>query len=315
MADKTVVVVNALAAPLLEGRVPEWVDLRGFTSTDHLMELAPLAEIGWFDLYRKEPMIEAITRAIRLRWLNSVYAGVESFPLDVMAARGVVLTNGAGINAITIAEYVVMGMLTMAKGFAHVVRAQDREEWLRDSPGKQELHRSRALILGGGEIGGRVARMLAGFDVEVTTVRRRPAPGCIGPDDWRSRLGEFDWVILAVPATPATQGMIGAYEIAAMKPTAVLINVARGSVVDQDALLAALDARRLGGAFLDVCTPEPLPPGHPLWHAPNTQITMHLSGHAQTAMFRRAVERFLVNLERWHHGEPVAPMVDLTLGY
>jgi len=312
---KTVVVVNALAAPMLAGRVPEWVDLRGFASTQELMELAPQAEVGWFDLHKPEPMAQAIGLATRLRWLNSIYAGVDAFPLDVLAARGITLTNGAGINAITIAEYVVMGILTMAKGYAQVVRAQDRQEWLRESPGKQELYGSRALILGAGEIGGRVARMLAGFDVEVTTVRRRPAPGSIGPDAWRARLGDYDWVIIAVPATPETVGLIGADEMAAMKSTAALINVARGSVIDQDALIAALETGRLGGAFLDVCTPEPLPPGHPLWRAPNAHVTMHLSGRAQDKMFARAVDRFLANLDRWHRGEPVAPQVDLAAGY
>lgn len=314
-SQQTLVVVNAMAAPLLAGRVPEWVDLRTFSTTAELMELAPLAQIGWFDLYRPEPMAQAIALGTRLRWLNSIYAGVDAFPLDVLAARGITLTNGAGINAITIAEYVVMGMLTMAKGYAEVVRAQDREEWLMESPGKRELHGSRALILGGGEIGGRVARMLEGFDVAVTTVRRRPAPGCIGPDAWRARLGEFDWVIIAVPATPETVGLFGADAIAAMKPGAALVNVARGSVIDQEALIAALNAGRLGGAFLDVCTPEPLPPGHPLWRTPNAHLSMHLSGRAQDKMFVRAVDRFLANLDRWHRGEPVAPQVDLALGY
>ena len=314
-SQQTVVVVNAMVAPLLAGRVPEWVDLRGFSSTAELMELAPLAQIGWFDLYRAKPMAQAIGLGARLRWLNSIYAGVDAFPLDVLAARGITLTNGAGINAITIAEYVVMGMLTMAKGYAEVVRAQDREQWLTESPGKRELHGSRALILGAGEIGGRVATMLAGFEVAVTTVRRRPAPGCIGPQEWRARLGEFDWVIIAVPATPATVGLIGAAEIAAMKSGAALVNVARGSVIEQDALIAALTAGRLAGAFLDVCTPEPLPPGHPLWRAPNAHVTMHLSGRAQDKMFARAVDRFLANLDRWHRGEPVAPQVDLAHGY
>ena len=313
--NKTVVVVNAMVAPLLAGRVPEWVDLRAFSSTEELHELAPQAEIGWFDLYKVAAMAGAIGAATRLRWLNSIYAGVDSFPLDVLAARGVTLTNGTGINAITIAEYVVMGMLTMAKGYAEVVRAQDRQEWLIDSPGKQELCGSRALILGAGEIGGRVARMLEAFEVEIATVRRRPAPGCIGPQEWRARLGEFDWVIIAVPATADTAGLIGAAEIAAMKPGAALVNVARGSVIDQDALIAALNSGHLGGAFLDVCTPEPLPPGHALWTTRNAHVTMHLSGRAQDAMFARAVDRFITNLDRWHRGEPVAPAVDLVAGY
>ncbi len=314
-ARHTMVLVNPMVAPLLIHRMPDWVDLRVFSSTAELMELAPLAEVGWFDLHDFAPMVHAVERATRLRWLNSVYAGVDAFPLETLARRGVVLTNGRGINAITIAEYVVMGMLTIAKGYREVVLAQTREEWLRESPGKRELHGSRALILGAGEIGGRVARMLAGFDVAVTMVRRSPAPGCIGAGAWRARLGEFDWVIVAVPATPETQGMIGAAEIAAMPAHAVVINVARGSVIDQDALIVALNAGHLGGALLDVCTPEPLPPGHPLWRVPNAHVTMHLSGRAQDQMFARAAERFCANLDRWHRGEPVEPAVDLAAGY
>lgn len=316
MSDaRTVVVANAMVAPLVAGRLPEWVDLRVFHSVEELLALAPEAEIGWFDLYQPGGMAEAIARATRLRWLNSIYAGVDFFPLDLLAERGVALTNGAGINAITIAEYVVMGMLTVAKGYREVVRAQERREWLLDSPGKIELHGSRALILGAGEIGGRVDRMLQGFEVAVTKVRRRPGPGDLGPDGWRERLGEFDWIILTVPATAETQHMIGAAEIAAMKPGSVIVNVARGSVIDQPALVEALAAGRIGAAFLDVCTPEPLPADHPLWDLPNAHVTMHLSGRAQDKMFARAADRFLANLARYAKGEALEPRVDLGLGY
>ncbi|MEO0032767.1 MAG: hypothetical protein RIS94_2525 [Pseudomonadota bacterium] len=315
MPSKTVLVMNAMAAPLVQPHLPDWIEPRFFASTEDLFELAPEAEIGWFDLYQPEGMAEAIRRATRLKWLNSIYAGVDFFPLDLLAARGVMLTNGAGINAITIAEYVLMGMLTVAKGYREIVRAQDAHEWLRDAPGKVELAGSRALILGAGEIGGRVARMLAAFEVEVKTVRRTPAAGALGPDEWRARLGEFDWVILAVPATPETEGMIGAAELAAMKPTAVLVNVARGSVVDQPALVAALTERRIGGAFLDVTTPEPLPADHPLWTLPNAHVTMHLSGRAQTRMFERGIARFFANLARYRTGQPLAHKVDILRGY
>ena len=157
--------------------------------------------------------------------------------------------------------------------------------------------------------------LLSAFDVEVTKVRRSPGEGVLTPDQWRARLGEFDWVILAVPATAETDGMIGASELAAMKPSAVLVNIARGSVVDQDALVAALNQQKLGGAFLDVTTPEPLPAGHPLWSMPNVHVTMHLSGRAQSRMFQRAGARFLENLARFHRGEALTPQVDFALGY
>lgn len=311
----TILVANAMVAPLIASRLPDWVDLRTFRHTEELFDLAPEAEIGWFDLDKKAPMAEAVRRATKLRWLNSIYAGVDGMPLDIMAERGVIYTNGVGINAVTIAEYVVMGMLTVAKGYREVVRAQDRHEWLMDSPGKVELAGSRALLLGYGAIGQRVDRILSAMDVEVVKVRRSGGEGALGPDAWRAQLGTFDWVILAVPATAETDGMIGAAELAAMKSGAVLVNVARGTVVDQAALVEALEARRIGAAFLDVTTPEPLPADHPLWALPNAHVTMHLSGRAQDKMFQRSAARFLENLERYHRGEPLAPQVDLALGY
>jgi len=311
----TITVLSGLIRPLVENRLPDWVEPRFFMSKEEAMALAPEAEIGWFDMYDKKDMAAAISAAAKLQWLNSIYAGVDGMPLDLLRQRGTVVTNGAGINAITIAEYVVMGMLTVAKGYRDVVRAQDRREWLLDSPGKVELYGSKALLLGYGAIGKLVEERLKGFAVDVTIVRRSPGANSLSPDQWRARLGEFDWVILAVPATPETDGMIGAGELAAMKPSATLINIARGSVVDQAALVAALNEQQIAAAFLDVTTPEPLPEGDPLWSLDNAHVTMHLSGRAQDKMFVRAAERFLDNLGRWQRGEPVAPQVDLTLGY
>lgn len=311
----TTLVMNALTQPLIAPHLPEWIDARFFRSTEELFELAPQAEIGWFDLYDKADMATAMRSATKLRWLNTIYAGLDGWPLDLFQERGVIVTNGAGINAITIAEYVVMGMLTTAKGYRDVVRAQDRREWLRASPGVMELSGSKALVLGAGAIGSRVARMLGGFDAEVVTVRRTPAEGDLGPDQWRARLGEFDWVILAVPSTPDTVAMIGAAELAAMKSTATIVNVARGDVIDQPALVAALEAKAIGAAFLDVTTPEPLPADHVLWTLPNAHVTMHLSGQAQNKMFQRGVARFLANIPRFKAGERLEAQVDLALGY
>ena len=260
-------------------------------------------------------MVEVITAATNLKWLNSIYAGLDFLPLDLLAERGVTVTNGAGINAITIAEYVVMLMLTHAKGYREVVRAQDRREWLLDSPGKRELSGERVLLLGLGAIGGLIKTRLEAFDMEVVPVRRSGADGALGPDEWRGKLGAFDWVVLAVPSTGDTHHLIGAAELAAMKSTAVLVNIARGDVVDQDALISALAEKRIEAALLDVTTPEPLPADHPLWDAANVQITMHLSGRAQTKMFQRSADRFIENLARWHAGEPVEPQLDLNLGY
>jgi phosphoglycerate dehydrogenase-like enzyme len=266
-------------------------------------------------MYKKEDMAAAIAEARDMKWLNSIYAGVDGMPLDLLQERGVIFTNGAGINAITIAEYVVMGMLTIAKGFRDVIRAQDRHEWLIAQPSAAELYDSKALVLGYGAIGKRIVERLTPFGVETTIVRRSPAPGALGPDEWRAQLGNFDWIILALPATAETEHMIGAAELAAMKNSAVLVNIARGSVVDQDALVEALTAKTIGAAFLDVTTPEPLPADHPLWSLDNAHITMHLSGRGQEKMFMRSAQRFLENLDRYHRGEPVEPQVNLALGY
>ncbi|MEN9684186.1 MAG: hypothetical protein RLZZ427_1937 [Pseudomonadota bacterium] len=310
----TVAVLNALLRPLIEARLPKWVEPRWYTNREEAFALAPSAEIGWFDMHKHADMIHAIDLARDMRWLNSVIAGLDFIPAELLG-RGFRISNGAGINAITIAEYVVMGMLSIAKGYRDVVRAQDRHEWLREAPGKRELFGSKALIIGYGAIGSLVDERLAAFGVEVTKVRRSAGPGTLGPDDWRARLGEFDWVILAVPATPETVGMFGAAEIAAMDSDAVLVNVARGVVVDQDALVAALQQRRIGGAFLDVTTPEPLPPEHPLWLLDNAQVTMHLSGNSQDKMFVRAAERFLRNLDRFHAGDPLEAEFHPARGY
>ncbi len=310
-----VAILSGLLRPLLEPQLPAGLDVQWFTSTEQALELAPIAEIGWFDLNDKAEMFKIISAATSLKWLNSIYAGMDGMPLAQLAAQGTAVTNGTGINAITIAEYVVMGMLDIAKGFREVVRAQDRHEWLPDSPGKAELYGSKALILGYGAIGTLIEERLKAFAVDVTVVRRTPGPGTLGPDDWRGRLGDFDWVILAVPATAETEKMIGAAELAAMKPSATLVNIARGSVVDQDALVSALTTKSIGAAFLDVTTPEPLPTGHPLWSLDNAHITMHLSGRAQDKMFVRSAQRFLGNLKRYLSNEPLQHQVDLQKGY
>lgn len=312
---KTKFVASGLIRPLVEPRLPDWVEPHWFMTKDEALALARTAEIGWFDMYDKVAMREIILAATKLKWLNSIYAGVDDFPTAELKTRGTMLTNGAGINAITIAEYVVMGMLTVAKGYRDVVRAQERHEWLIDSPGKVELFGSKALLLGYGAIGKLIEERLQAFNVDVTIVRRTPGPNSLAPDAWQARLGEFDWVILAVPATPETEEMIGADELAAMKQSAVLINIARGSVVDQDALVKALQDKQIGGAFLDVTTPEPLPADHALWSLDNAHVTMHLSGRAQDKMFVRSAERFLENLARYHKGEKLEPLVNLDLGY
>jgi phosphoglycerate dehydrogenase-like enzyme len=311
----TIAVIHANARKHLEGRMPGWVEPRWFANADELRALLPVAEIGWFDGAGWSLTLTAPKSAPNLKWLNTFGAGVEDFPLEHLREQGVVLTNGAGVNDIAVAEYAIMGMLVLAKRYDAVMRAQDRHEWLSDAPGKLELHGSRALIVGAGAIGQRIAAMLVPFNVEVTQVRRRAREGALGMDEWRARLGEFDWVLVAVPATGETERMFGGAEFAAMKQGACILNFARGIVIDQMALINAVQSGQVGGAFLDVTDPEPLPADHPLWSCANIHISQHLSGRSQTALFRRASERFLANLERWGKGEALIAAVDLELGY
>ncbi len=311
----TTLVASALIRPLIEPRLPSGIDARWFSIKEEAFELAPQAEIGWFDMWDKRDMAQVISRATKLKWLNSIYAGVDGMPLELLRERGVIVTNGAGLLADAIAEFTVMGILSVAKGYHKIVQAQARREWLATPAGQMELGGSKALILGRGAIGAEIETRLKAFGVEIANVRRTPGPGDLGPEEWRARLGEFDWVIVAVPSTPDTRHMIGAAEFAAMKKGAAIINIARGAVIDQDAMIAALESGPLGHAFLDVTDPEPLPPESPLWGMENVQISMHLSGPSQSSMFQRAGKRFLENLARYRAGEPVQPQVNLALGY
>lgn len=300
----------SLVRPLVEPHCGD-LDVTWFTSTEEALEIAPHAEIGWFDMYDKAKMAEIISAATNLKWLNSIYAGVEHFPLEQLKAQGTILTNGAGLNSAPIAEFAVMMMLAAAKRSDLIVDSQRQRQWLETPPGTTEIDDSKALIIGYGGIGQQIAKKLSGFDVAVTAVRRTATgePNVIGLDDWRDRLGEFDWVFVSAPATSDTRHMFGADEFAAMKNSAWLINVARGTLVDQDALLAALNNKTIGGTALDVTDPEPLPEDHPLWNFENVLLTPHNAGHTPKHWDRLA-DIVAENLERLDAGDPLENRVD-----
>jgi len=311
----TVALLPATMRPLLEARLSEWITPRWWDSPDQLLQLAPDAEIGWFDLHEKAAPLAAVARAQRLRWLNTSYAGVDWMPLAELHDRNVALTNGSGLTANQVAEFAVLTMLAVAKDYPAVIRAQDRHEWLRAPPGTRDLAGSRALLLGYGAIGQAIGRMLAGFGVEVVPVRSKGGERALGRDEWRGQLGGFDWIILALPGTPETRGLIGEAELAAMKQEAVLVNYARADCIDQPALIAALQEERITAAVLDLTDPEPLPPDHALWWLPNVHVTMHLAGIPTPASQARAAERFLGNCEKFLAGEELEGEVNLLRGY
>ena len=305
----------ATAQAYLEPKLPDWLEPVWWDDSASMLAAAPQAEIAWLDMHDKSGPLEAIRLAKGLRWLSSNFAGVDWLPLAELEARGITLTNGAGLAANQVAEFAVMAMLNVARGYREIVRAQDRGEWLPGPPARRELAGSQALVIGYGAIGQAVGRMLGGFGAHVTPVTRSGSPGTLKPHEWQARLGEFDWVILTAPGTAETAHMFGTSELAAMKREGVLVNIARASMIDQPALVQTLREGRIHAAILDLTDPEPLPPGHELWLLENAHITMHLAGIPTPATLTRGLDRFLANCERFHTGKPLEATVDLALGY
>jgi phosphoglycerate dehydrogenase-like enzyme len=309
-------VLPALARPLLEPHLPAGLEVAWFANPTEANTMIADADIAWVDMQPTHLTAAAIRAAgPKLKWVSTLYAGLDALPLDVIKERGATLTNGVGINAVAVAEYAVMGVLVAAKRYDEVVRLADKHEWSMTAPGQVELLDTTALIVGMGAIGTLIAERLRAFGVTVTGVTRSGRGGTLTPDQWRAQLGDFDWVVLAAPSTGETKTMFGAAELGAMKRSAWLINIARGDMIDQDALIETLRARRIAGAFLDPTDPEPLPADHPLWSTPNALITMHLSARSQTKMFQRAGALFLKNLKAFMAGEAMTNVVDLELGY
>lgn len=308
-------VLPALARPLLEQHLPAGLDVTWFASREEAEAAIVDADLAWVDLQGSRDTAEVIALGRKLRWVSTLRAGIDAYDVAKLRADGTILTNGTGINANAVAEYAVMGMLVSAKRFDMVVRQADTREWTTVAPGTQELAGGSVLIVGYGTIGRLIGDRLAAFGMTVTGVTRSGRDGTLTPDAWKARIGAFDWIVLAAPSTGRTQALIGAAELAAMKPTAWLVNMARGDMVDQTALIEALEARRIAGAFLDTVEPEPLPSDDPLWTAPNAIHTMHLSGRSQTTMFQRAGALFVKNLHAFLAGQPMENVVDLTEGY
>ncbi|MES2755590.1 MAG: D-2-hydroxyacid dehydrogenase [Pseudomonadota bacterium] len=308
-------VLPALARPLLEPHLPADLDIVWFASREDAAREIVDADIAWVDLQGSRDTAAVIALGEKLRWVSTLRAGIDAYDVAKLRAKGTVLTNGTGINANAVAEYAVMGMLVAAKRYDQVVRQADTHEWTIVAPGTTELAGGSALIVGYGTIGRLIGERLLAFGMSVTGVTRSGRDGTLTPGAWKARIGEFDWIVLAAPSTGDTQALIGADELAAMQPSAWLVNMARGDMIDQDALIEALTSRRIAGAFLDTVEPEPLPSDHPLWTAPNALLSMHLSGRSQTTMFQRAAALFVDNLHAFVAGRPLRNVVDLAAGY
>jgi phosphoglycerate dehydrogenase-like enzyme len=247
---------------------------------------------------------EVISRMPRLKVVQTVTAGVDHVRPHV--PDGVVLCNGRGIHDASTAELAVGLAVASLRGFPGFVRAQDRGEW-RPVRARSLADRT-VLIVGYGAIGAAIEERLDGFEVDVVRVARRAREGVHGIDELGRLLPHADVVIMIVPITEETQGMVDRDFLARMKDDALLVNVARGPVVDTEALLEALQSRRIHAA-LDVTDPEPLPDGHPLWSAPNLLVSPHVGGDT-SAMWPRAYKLVREQLERFAAGEPLANVME-----
>lgn len=290
-----------------------WVDPEGVVEGD------PTDALAYFRWWVSHPVLERVLAlAPELRWLHTPSAGVEHLLIPEVLERNITLTNSAGVHAIPIAEFVLGLILTKAKRIDEYRAAQAEARWARDLP-VTELFGATLLILGIGGIGQALAERAAAFGMRILGSRRtpRPMPGVervVGEEEWRALLPEADYLVIATPLTPATKGMIDAAALAMMKPSAYLINIARGAVIDEPALIAALHEGRLAGAALDTFEQEPLPAESPLWATPNVTITPHSTANSPR-MRERQIGLFIENLVRLRDGQPLLNVVDKTAGY
>ncbi len=265
--------------------------------------------------------------ARRLRWVHSAAAGVGNALFPDMVASDVRLTNSAGVHAVPIAEYVVAGVLHFFRGLDVAAEQQRAARWdkhffVSDHTPVREVAGARVLIVGAGGIGGQVAIRLAALGATCTGVRRHPERGApdgfmriVGPDAIDGELPGADVLVLAAPLTSESQGLMTRERLATLREGAILVNVARGALVDENALADALRDGRLRGAVLDVFREEPLAPTSPLWSLRNALLTPHISPVSPGRFWPRALEVFRDNWSRYDRGEPLRNLVDKRAGY
>jgi phosphoglycerate dehydrogenase-like enzyme len=283
-------------------------------------ELRPLLTRAQVLFTFRFPM-EWLQQAPELQWIQLTSAGVDHMIGAGLFDRrpDVLVTTASGIHAIPISEQVIGYILAFSRGFLRAWRAQREARWDRYTP--EEAAGKTLGIVGYGPIGQRTAALAQALGMRVVVLRHTPQAHAeppierfYTPDQLHDMLGVSDFVLLAAPFTPQTRGMIDAAALAAMRPTAVLMNISRGGLVDEPALIAALQGGKIAGAALDVFAQEPLPPESPLWAMQNVFITPHLAG-ANPSYNRRATELFCDNLRRYIAGEPLRNLVHPDRGY
>jgi phosphoglycerate dehydrogenase-like enzyme len=261
--------------------------------------------------------VEALDRARQLRWIQLTSAGAEQLLPARARLDHVVVTNTRGIHVDLMADYALATMVMLNMHMPRFFADQQARRW--EQRLSVPLAGKTLGVIGAGAIGAEIARRGAAFGMHVIAVKRTPAPvdgaaEVVAPDGLHGVLGRSDFVVLVVPVTEATRGMIGEAELREMKPTAYLVNIARGSVIDEPVLVHALRKQWIAGAALDVFEEEPLPADSPLWALPNALLTPHVAGEPADYA-RRVAEVFVDNLTRFRRGEPFRNVVDFERGY
>ncbi len=265
-----------------------------------------------------------LQQAPHLKWMHTPSAGLDQVLFPALVESDVTLTNSSGVHAVPISEWVILYTLAAAKRLPELLAAQREHHWQRDIK-LHELTDQTMLILGYGAIGREIAKRALPFGMRVIATRSgnkgrddnaQEGVEIIYGDAWRAALPDADFVVVSLPLTEQTRGMMDAAAFAAMKPSAWFINIARGQIADEDALLGALQEGRIAGAGLDAFGEEPLPTSHPLYNLPESKVilTPHISW-SSPLIEQRTLDLFLENLRRYKVGEPLLNVVDKRRGY
>ena len=282
-------------------------------SHDDLAAAIPEADVAFSSMVREK----SFARATRLRWIHSSAAGVGATLFPALVESDVVLTNSRGVQAPAIGEHILASVLAWRRRLHVAARRQGAGVWAQDelasltAPPVSEM---RAVVVGMGSIGTEAARLLRAVGAHVEGVARRAREGVHGAGALRDLLPGADIVVITAPHTDETDRLFDRAMLARMKPGALLVNVGRGRIVDEAALVEALERGRPGGAVLDVFEQEPLPADSPLWQMESVVVTPHMAGFS-ARFWEGLVELFARNLERWRRGEPLENVVEKRRGY
>jgi phosphoglycerate dehydrogenase-like enzyme len=268
----------------------------------------------------KADVLRIMQNAPKLEWIHAMYAGLDRSLFPELVDSPIPLTNGSGVFSQSLGEFVILGVLYFAKDVARMMRAKAERRW--DVYDKSEISRQTIGIVAHGDIGRAAAWRAKALGMRVLAQRRDSAPRAgdehvdrvYGVDELPLMLPECDYVAVTAPLTPATKGMIGRREFELMKPTAVILNVGRGPVIDEAAMIEALRAKRIRGAALDVFDTEPLPPDSPFFDLDNVLLSDHCADHVD-GWVESAVTFFLEQFGRWRTGGPLKNIVDKQAGY